>query len=147
MTRKQLASPNSSAGALGAVRKHVGGDERILKREREARGRCAAAVDLEMSWEFCSTGVAMTVAAYFLLLRRLTGEGAFYMKVVRPLSEASFGVYLVHILILCPVVAALRPHMPTPATIAASAAATFVASSLVCVLGRKIPYAGKLVFG
>ena len=107
----------------------------------------AAAVDLEMSWEFCSTGVAMTVAAYFLLLRRLTGEGAFYMKVVRPLSEASFGVYLVHILILCPVVAALRPHMSTPATIAASAAATFAASSLVCVLGRKIPYVGKLVFG
>ena len=129
------------------MRKHVGGDERILKREREARGRCAAAVDLEMSWEFCSTGVAMTVAAYFLLFRRLTGEGAFYRYAVRPLSEASFGVYLVHILILCPVVAALRPHMSTPATIVISATITFLVSSLVCALGRKIPFAGKLVFG
>ena len=107
----------------------------------------AAAVDLEMSWEFCSTGVAMTVAAYFLLFRRLTGEGMSYAKVVRPLSEASFGVYLVHILILCPVIAAPRPHMSTPTTIVISATTTFLVSSLVCALGRKIPFAGKLVFG
>ena len=107
----------------------------------------AAIVDLEMSWAFCSTGVAMTVIAYFLVFRRLTADGWFYAKVVRPLSEASFGVYLVHILVLCPVVAALRGHLPTWAAILGSAALTFAVSALVSALGRKIPRVGRFIFG
>ena len=107
----------------------------------------ATAVDLEMSWEFCSTGVALTTLAYFLLIRKLTFAGAIYTKVIRPLSEASYGTYLIHILILCPVAAALKPHCPTPVTIALTAVSTFVLSSLVSVCGRKIPKIGRLVFG
>jgi surface polysaccharide O-acyltransferase-like enzyme len=107
----------------------------------------AAAVDLEMSWEFCSTGVAMTVVAYFLVVRKLTTKGVFYAKVVRPLAEASFGVYLVHIIVLCPVTTMLRPQLPTSVTIAASALLTFLVSSLICVVGRKIPRVGTFIFG
>ena len=47
----------------------------------------------------------------------------------------------------CPVVAALREHLPTWAAILGSAALTFAVSALVSALGRKIPRVGKLVFG
>jgi len=49
------------------------------------------AVDVEMSWEFCSLGVALMTLAYFLLIRRFTAESVFYRRVIRPLSEASYG--------------------------------------------------------
>ncbi|MDD6030150.1 MAG: acyltransferase [Kiritimatiellae bacterium] len=106
----------------------------------------ATAVDLEMSWEFCSLGVAMTVAAYFMVIRKLTATGAFYAKVVRPLAEASYGTYLVHILVLVPVVGGfLKPHLPTPCAIVLGAAATFALSSLASLLLRRIPKVGRFL--
>lgn len=107
----------------------------------------SAAVELETSWEFCSFGVVLTTAAFFLVARKLTADGVLHRRVIRPLAEASYGVYLVHILVLCPVVALLRPHLPTPAVIVLSAVSTFIVSSLVCGLGRRIPRLGPLVFG
>ncbi len=107
----------------------------------------ALAVDLEMSWEFCSLGVALTVFAYFLMIRRLGSEGVFYRKLVRPLSEASYGTYLMHMLILTPVLGAYRAHLPTPATIVLTAATTFVCASTLSIGIRKLPKIGKFICG
>lgn len=105
------------------------------------------AVDLETSWEFCSAGVALTVVAYFLVMRKFTANGTFYRRVVRPLSEASYGTYLMHMLILAPVVGCLRTHLNTPLTIFATAVSTYcLASAASCAL-RKIPRIGTLVVG
>ena len=106
-----------------------------------------AAVDLEMSWEFCSLGVAMTVIGYFLLIRRLTFNGGFYRRVILPLSGASYGVYLVHILVLIEVIEWFKPSITTPLAIFGAAFTTFALSSIISLLGRKLPKFGKWIFG
>ena len=107
----------------------------------------AAAVDLEMSWEFCSLGVALTVIAYFLLIRKLTGAGAFYRFVVLPLSGASYGVYLIHIFVLTAVIGWFKPALTTPLAIGAAAVCIFTLSAAVSIAGRKLPVVGKWIFG
>lgn len=105
----------------------------------------ALAVDLEMSWEFCSFGVALTVLGYFLILRKFDFAGWFYAHLVRPVSEASYGVYLMHMLILAPVMGAYRQVLSTPAAIFATALTTFACASLVAVAVRRIPVLGRFV--
>lgn len=107
----------------------------------------AAAVDLEMSIEYCSFGVAAASVALFLIARKFTADGWFYRRVVVPASEASFGAYLIHILILVPVSSALKGAMHTPFCVVAVACATFIASMLASVLLRRIPFVGKYIVG
>ncbi len=107
----------------------------------------ATAVDLEMSWEFCSLGVALTTVGYFMVFRRITADGAFYRRVIRPLSEASYGTYLVHIFFLVAVMPLLKGTLPVPVAIALGAVATFLSSSVFSVLVRPIPVLGRLVCG
>ena len=107
----------------------------------------AAAVDLEMSWMFCSTGVALTVVGCFLVLRKCTWDGWFYSKVIRPLSAASYGTYLMHIMVLVVLAERLKGAVPTPAAIAGIALGTFAVSSAGSCVIRRIPFVGKMVVG
>lgn len=107
----------------------------------------AFAVDLEMSIEYCSTGVAVAVIAAFMLIRKIKTDGAFYQWIVRPLSEASYGTYLLHMFVLLTVFDAVRPHCNTPATIFATAGASYVAASAASVLIRRIPFVGRFIVG
>lgn len=107
----------------------------------------AFAVDVEMSWEFCSLGVAMTVFAYFALIRKLTVADGFYRLVIRPLSEASYGTYLVHIFFLCAVMPLLKERVSTPLAIFGCAALVFLGSSAFSWTVRRIPVVGRLVCG
>ena len=107
----------------------------------------AAAVDLEMSIEYCSLGVAAAAVALFFLARKFTADGAFYRRIVLPVSEASFGAYLIHILVLVPVSSALKGTMPMPLCVFAVAAATFVASIAASFAVRRIPVVGKWLVG
>ena len=105
----------------------------------------AHAVRMEMSIEYCSLGVALTTIAAFMVLRKLNSEGALYAKVVRPVSEASYGMYLLHMFALAPISAALIPRLPTPLAIVATAAAAFAISAVAAVLIRRIPFVGRWV--
>lgn len=107
----------------------------------------AFAVDLEMSIEYCSLGVALTVIAAFLLIRKIKADGAFYRRVVRPLAEASYGTYLLHMFVLLPVFAALHADCGTPVTIFATAAATYALASAAGVLLRRVPFVGRFIVG
>lgn len=107
----------------------------------------SAAVDMEMSIEYCSIGVALTTIAAFLVLRKLNLGGAVYRLFVRPISEASYGMYLMHMFILPVAFAVLNPRLPTPLCILLTAAATFVASAAVATLIRRIPKLGKWICG
>ena len=112
-----------------------------------ASGSYALAVGLETSWDFLSTGVAMTGLAYFLVIRKFVADGAFYQRVVRPLADASYGTYLIHMLVLAEVVAFLQPRLTAPLAIAATAVVSFVVSSLVSMLLRRIPRLGAWLCG
>jgi surface polysaccharide O-acyltransferase-like enzyme len=107
----------------------------------------AKAVDLEMSIEYCSLGVVMATAAVFLALRRISGGGRFYRLIVRPLSEASYGTYLLHMFVLLPVFEFVRPQLPTPLAIVVTAAVSFALSSLISAGIRKIPKIGVWICG
>lgn len=106
-----------------------------------------AAVDLEMSWNFCSTGVALMAMSLFAIIRRFDFGGAFHRFVIRPLSEVSFGVYLLHMLVLVEVIARLRDDMTTPTTIVVGALATYLIASLVSLVIRRVPFVGKWICG
>ena len=107
----------------------------------------AFAVDLEMSIEYCSFGVAVATIAAFLMIRKIKWNGAFYRLIVRPISEASYGMYLLHMFVLLPVFDAVRPHCGTSATIFATAAVSYVLVSVVSVLIRRIPFVGRCISG
>ena len=103
------------------------------------------AVKMEMSIEYCSLGVALTTIGVFMIMRNFNFCGAFYGRIVRPISEASYGMYLLHMFILAPMSAALIPIIPTPIAIIATAAATFALSAIAAILIRKIPLVGNWI--
>ena len=105
------------------------------------------AVVMETSIEYCSLGVALTTIAAFMAFRKLNCGGWFYHKVVRPVSEASYGMYLMHMFILTAAFAKLNPHLSTPLAILATSATTFIGSSIAVILVRHIPIVGKLLCG
>ena len=105
----------------------------------------AAAVRMEMSIEYCSLGVALATIAAFMVIRKIDFGGAFYRLVVRTVSEASYGMYLVHMLVLAPVSAVLIPRMATPLAILSVAAISYAASALIALIVRRIPVVGKWI--
>ena len=111
------------------------------------RAPYAAVVDIEMSIEYCSIGVAAAVVGLFLIVQKFTADGAFYRSVIVPVSEASYGTYLIHMIALAPVSAALKGVLPMPLAVIAVASIAFVSSSLVSFAVRKIPFIGKYLMG
>ena len=97
--------------------------------------------------EYCSAGVALTTIAAFMVLRKFNYGGAVYRFAVRPLSEASYGMYLLHMFILAPVSAALIPRLATPLAIVATAAVSFLVSALAALALRRLPVVGKWICG
>ena len=109
-----------------------------------AGGR-AHAVKMEMSIEYCSLGVALTTIAAFMVLSKLDIGGRLHERVVRPISEASYGMYLLHMFILAPVSAMLIPRISTPLAILATAMVSFAVSALAALVLRKMPVVGKWI--
>ncbi len=60
-----------------------------------------------------------------------------------PVSEASYGMCLLHMFILAPVSARLIPHLSTPLAILATAAVSFAASAVAALVLRRLPVVGK----
>ena len=107
----------------------------------------SAAVRMEMSIEYNSLGVALATIAAFLVLRKVDFQGAIYRFVVRPVSEASYGMYLMHMFILPTAVAAFKPRMSTLLCIVLTAVVTFVLSAAISVCIRRLPKLGKWICG
>ncbi len=103
----------------------------------------AHAVKMEMSIEYCSLGVALATIAAFMVVRKLDIGGMVYERIVRPISEASYGMYLVHMFILAPVSALLIPRLFTPFAILVTAAISFTASAVAALVLRRLPVVGK----
>jgi len=107
----------------------------------------ARTVDLELFIEYCSTFVALAVIGWFLIFRKFNGAGVLYRRLIRPLSEASYGTYLVHLAILVTLLPFFKSRFPTPIAIVSLAAVTFVCASTVSLVGRRIPRIGRWLFG
>jgi hypothetical protein len=119
-------------------------------------------VDKAMWWEttWCNDtiGVMLMTIAWILLFKKIKSSGSFYNKVLLPVSKASYGVYLMHLLLLVPICNAVRNWLglgldgklglwTTPVEIILSAVAGFVLTAVVAVILQKIPKIGKYIVG
>ncbi|MBO4605833.1 MAG: acyltransferase [Bacteroidales bacterium] len=121
----------------------------------------------EGPWLNDTLGVALMTIAWILVLRKIgsgsavdvSGAGAFTRRVVVPVSQAGYGMYLSHLLLLGLVSGWLRstlglgaegvlgPVWTTPTQILLTAVISFVSVALICVLIRRIPRVGKWIMG
>lgn len=112
----------------------------------------------ETTWCNDTVGVALMTVAWILLFKKIKCEGKFYHKVLLPVSKASYGVYLLHLLLLVPISGAIREWLglglegklgvwTSPVQIIASAVLGFCASVVIAVVLQKIPKVGKYIIG
>ena len=119
-------------------------------------GLVEKAVWWETTWCNDTIGVVLMAIAGILVFKKIKAEGRFYKNVLLPVSKASYGIYLMHLLILVPICGAFRNWLgsgsegvlgfwTTPAEILLSAITAFIGTSLVSVLIRRIPKIGKYI--
>ena len=105
------------------------------------------AVLMEQSWRFCSTSVAMTAVAMFLIFKKINCSGVVYRNIIQPISKVSYGIYLMHMFALVAIFAFVPAWgMATPWTIVTIAILTFILCSVVTVVISKLP-GGKYIVG
>lgn len=112
----------------------------------------------ETAWCNDTLGVALMTMALIPLLRKITSDGAFYRRVVLPVSKASYGMYLCHMIVLASVSSALCGWLgrgddvrlgvwSAPVEIVLTALCSFVIVAAVSVLVQRIPKIGKYIMG
>lgn len=123
-----------------------------------ADGLVNDAVYWETTWCNDTIGVVLMTVAWILLFRKIKCEGCFYRKALLPVSKASYGMYLAHLLVLVPVSGAVRGWLgsgndgllgfwTTPVEIVLAAVIAFVGVAIAAVILQKIPKVGKYIIG
>ncbi|MBQ9702500.1 MAG: acyltransferase family protein, partial [Bacteroidales bacterium] len=124
-------------------------------------GDLAVAVAWEVPITFCSLFVLCTALGLVLMFRRVfrsERSGPFYRHLILPLSQAGYGMYLIHMLVLAYVSGWFRSWLglgadgvlgvwTTPVQILGTALCSFVVVGLVAVLVQRIPRVGKYLMG
>ena len=126
--------------------------------EFPATGLVEKAVWWETTWCNDTIGVVLMTIAWLLLFKKIKCSGSIYQKVLLPVSKASYGIYLLHLLVLVPICGAMREWLgvgadgtlgvwTTPVQIVVSAVLGFLASAIIAVVLQKIPKVGKYIAG
>ena len=121
-------------------------------------GLVEKAVWWETTWCNDTIGVVLMAVAWLLIFKKCTAEGWFYNKVLLPVSKASYGIYLSHLLFLVPICGYFRNlfgsgldgclgFWTTPVEIMLSGIAGFLCTAVVSILLQKIPRIGKYIIG
>lgn len=112
----------------------------------------------EGPWLNDTIGVALMTIGWVLVFKKIRSGGTFYERVLLPVSKASYGMYLSHLLILGAISAWIRSAMgvgtdgvlgvwTTPVQIFGTVILSFTATAILCVLVQKIPKVGKWIVG
>ena len=112
----------------------------------------------EGPWLNDTLGVALMTIGWILVFRKIRSGGKFYEKVLLPVSKASYGMYLCHLLVLGAISGWLRGALglgadgalgvwTTPVQIFGTVILSFTAVALACVLVQRIPKVGKWIVG
>ena len=97
------------------------------------------AIQLELSWDFTTTGVALMCLGVFLLFKLITRPCSVY-PLVAELSRLSYGIYLMHMFVLVAVFDIVSSwSLCTPLTMLLSATITFVASAIITKVISLLP--------
>ena len=121
-------------------------------------GPIAMASFWEGPWLNGTIGVALMAIGWILFFRKINGTGRFYTRILLPISEASYGMYLCHLLLLVSLSSWARTSFgtgadgifgiwTTPLEMLLPAIVCFVLLSVLCVLVRRIPKIGKWIMG
>lgn len=106
------------------------------------------AVWWETTWTNDTVGVALMTIGLVLMMKNITASGAFYSRVLLPVSKASYGMYLGHMVALAAYSSLFRGIMgSTPLIIISTAVCTFVTVAVAAVLVKRIPVIGKYIMG
>lgn len=106
------------------------------------------AVWWETTWVNDTIGVALMTIGLIFMMKNITASGAFYRRILLPISQASYGMYLGHMVALAAYSSLFRGIMSsTPLIIISTAVCSFVTVSVVAVLVRRIPVIGKYIMG
>ena len=112
----------------------------------------------EGPWLNDTLGVALMTIGWILVFRKIRSGGKFYEKVLLPVSKASYGMYLCHLLVLGAISGWLRGSFglgadgalgvwTTPVQIFGTVILSFAVVALACVLVQRIPKVGKWIVG
>lgn len=96
--------------------------------------------------------------AWILLFRKIETGGRFFDKVILPVSKASYGMYLCHLLLLVYVSTWLRTSMgigtdgilgvwTTPVQMLGTAFLSYLGVAVFSILVQRIPIVGKWMIG
>lgn len=121
-------------------------------------GLVEKAVWWETTWCNDTVGVALMTVAWIFVFRKIKCEGKFYNNILLPVSRASYGIYLLHLLLLVPISGAVRELLglgnegilgvwTTPVEIVVSAILGFATSAIVAVALQRVPKIGKYIAG
>ena len=99
-------------------------------------------------------GVALMAIGLILLFRKISCSGGFYRRVLLPVSQASYGMYLAHMAVLVLFagwfggwIGDSLGFWSAPVTILATAVCTFTTVAVGAVLVRRIPVVGRWIVG
>ena len=112
----------------------------------------------EGPWLNDTLGVALMAIAWILLFRKIQAGSAFYQRVLLPVSKASYGMYLCHLLVLGYVSGWFRGILglgtdgilgvwTTPVQMLLTAVVSFTAVAIISLLFQRIPKVGKWIIG
>lgn len=121
-------------------------------------GPTGLAAAWETTWINDTTGVFLMTIGWILVFRKINAGGWFYRTVLLPISKASYGMYLCHMIALAFFSGWLRESLgtgvdgqlgiwTTPVQILLTALLTFATVALFCVAVQRIPKLGKWVVG
>lgn len=111
-------------------------------------GPVGLAAQWEGPWMNDGLAVALMAIAWILLFRQIKADNAFYRRVLLPVSKASYGMFLCHLLLLGSVSAWLRATaLATPLQILLTAVLSFAGTAVFCILVCRIPKAGRWIAG
>ena len=108
----------------------------------------------ETTWCNDTLGVALMAIGLILLFRKISCSGGFYRRVLLPVSQASYGMYLAHMAVLVLFagwfggwIGSSLGCWSAPVTILATAVCTFATCAAGSVLLRRIPVVGRWIVG
>lgn len=121
-------------------------------------GPAGMAAIWETTWINDTASVALMTIGWILLFRKFTASGRFFQRILLPISKASYGMYLCHMIVLAAISGWLRSTFgtglegtfgiwTTPMQIIVTALATFLLTAVFSVVVQRIPKVGKWIVG
>ncbi len=121
-------------------------------------GLVEVAVWWETTWCNDTLGVALMTLGMVLLFRKITSEGSFFKRVLLPISQAGYGMYLSHLIVLVPISGLFRTWLgvgsdgvlgfwTAPVEIILTSICSFVIVAVMSIVLQRIPKIGKYIMG